>query len=377
MDKFDSRELRATLGAFTTGVTVVTTIDADGNRHGVTANSFSSVSLDPPLILWSQAVASKSYPAFRDADHFVVNILAHDQMHISNQFAKSGADKFAGIAMSEGVGRVPIISGCVAHLQCVKVAAWPGGDHVVYLGRVESIQREQRKPLAFSEGRYALTFAHELGGPIASASDAAFPATVEPVRLVSAALSEICQQVGEHTIGLAAWGNRGTTIIRWEPSRRPVSNQLQTGVVLSTTQTASGLAFAAFAQSEAVEREIDLELNEFDALHKPYRAAFALEVSETQRRGLARWVGDVPFEQHQAKLNSFSAPVFNAKGEMVLAITAINRSDLLDPDLAGPVPTALLAASHVLSHALGFDRTRNFPDPSCRTGHDGDLGHRS
>ena len=124
MNSFDSRELRTTLGAFTTGVTVVTTVDATGRRHGVTANSFSSVSLDPPLILWSQSLNSRSYPAFRDGERFVVNIMAHDQAHVSNQFAKAAEDKFAGIDTSEGIGGMPIIEGSAAHLECVKVAAW-------------------------------------------------------------------------------------------------------------------------------------------------------------------------------------------------------------------------------------------------------------
>jgi flavin reductase (DIM6/NTAB) family NADH-FMN oxidoreductase RutF len=168
MNGFDSRELRRTLGAFTTGVTVVTTVDATGRRHGVTANSFSSVSLDPPLILWSQSLNSRSYPAFRDGERFVVNILAHDQAHVSNQFAKAAEDKFTGIATSEGIGGMPIIEGSAAHLECVKVATWPGGDHVVFLGRVEKIHRAPRKALAYGEGCYMVTFPQETGGAVAS-----------------------------------------------------------------------------------------------------------------------------------------------------------------------------------------------------------------
>lgn len=159
--EFDSRALRNALGAFTTGVTVVTTVDADGKRHGVTANSFSSVSLDPPLILWSQALTSKSFEAFRSSERFVVNIMGHHQIPVSNQFARSGDDKFTGIACQEGLGGVPIIEDCAAHLECTKVAAYPGGDHVVYIGQVERIHRSAHQPLAFAEGRYLLTVAHE------------------------------------------------------------------------------------------------------------------------------------------------------------------------------------------------------------------------
>ena len=151
---FDQRQLRDVLGTFVTGVTVVTTRDADGVAHGVTVNAFSSVSLEPPLILWSQAIASRSYPAFRDSPRFAVNILAHDQIGLSQHFARSREDKFHGIAHHCGLGEVPILEGVAAHLECVQVAAYPGGDHVVYIGRVERIGRSGRAPLAFGHGEY-------------------------------------------------------------------------------------------------------------------------------------------------------------------------------------------------------------------------------
>lgn len=160
MSTFDSREFRRTLGAFTTGVTVVTTVGADGKPYGVTANSFSSVSLDPPFILWSQALTSSSYEAFRDCERFVVNILGDHQIHVSNQFAKSGADKFHGIVVRTGLGGVPIIDNSAAHLECVKVAMHPAGDHVIYIGQVESIFRGDSRPLGFSEGRYTVAIEH-------------------------------------------------------------------------------------------------------------------------------------------------------------------------------------------------------------------------
>ena len=107
---FDSRELRRTLGTFVTGVTVVTTIDEEGKFHGVTANSFSSVSLDPPLVLWSQAVKAQSHPVFFKTERFAVNILAEDQIDLSNRFAKSSPEKFAGLKVDIGLGGVPLLS---------------------------------------------------------------------------------------------------------------------------------------------------------------------------------------------------------------------------------------------------------------------------
>nr|WKF59442.1 FMN reductase (NADH) NtaB [Paraburkholderia busanensis] len=150
----DPRIFRDVLGTFVTGVTVVTTCDVDGVKHGLTANSFSSVSLDPPLILWCQATTSKSYPAFRDNEHFAINILAHDQSSLSRHFAKASEDKFGGIDHAPGIGGAPLLHGTSASLECVKVAAYPCGDHMVYIGQVARLSRSSRAPLAYCAGRY-------------------------------------------------------------------------------------------------------------------------------------------------------------------------------------------------------------------------------
>jgi 3-hydroxy-9,10-secoandrosta-1,3,5(10)-triene-9,17-dione monooxygenase reductase component len=162
MNAIDSKSLRKTLGAFTTGVTVITTRDADGRRYGVTANSFSSVSLDPPLVLWSQATTSRSHPAFRDTERFVVNILAVDQIHVSDRFARSGDDKFDGVEIDEGLAGLPIIRGAAAFLECRKMATYPGGDHVVFLGLVQNLFRGDSAPLAFRDGQYLTRLAQHL-----------------------------------------------------------------------------------------------------------------------------------------------------------------------------------------------------------------------
>lgn len=160
-ENFDQRELRDALGTFVTGVTVVTTRDKNGVAHGVTANSFSSVSMEPPLILWSQALTSRSYSAFRDTDHFAVNILAEDQVAISNHFAKSRDDKFDGVAHRSGLGEVPVVDGAAACLECVKVESHLVGDHMVYIGRVERIGKSARQGLAFSGGKYMRACSHD------------------------------------------------------------------------------------------------------------------------------------------------------------------------------------------------------------------------
>lgn len=150
----DPRELRQVLGTFVTGVTVVTTVDAQGRRWGLTANSFTSVSLDPPLILWNQALRAPSHPVFRDAPRFAINILAEDQVELSRRFAGPAPDKFAGLCVQEGLGGVPLLAGCAAWLECTRESVFPGGDHAVFIGRVQRMARHARRPLVFGQGQY-------------------------------------------------------------------------------------------------------------------------------------------------------------------------------------------------------------------------------
>ena len=150
----DPLELRRCLGSFVTGVTVMTVLDADGKPEGITANSFSSLSLDPPLIVWSLRLSSRSFNTYKNALHFAVNILAQDQMPVSNRFAASGVDRFEGVEYTPGIAGVPLIKGCVAYLECSLEASYPGGDHVLFVGRVERIHMNERQPLAYGGGGY-------------------------------------------------------------------------------------------------------------------------------------------------------------------------------------------------------------------------------
>jgi len=140
--QFDHRELRDVLGSFVTGVTVVTTVDGAGCHHGLTVNSFSSVSLDPPLVLWSQSNSSPSHPVFSKSGRFVINILAEDQVDLSNRFARSGPDKFANLVVDVGAHGLPILKDTSAWLACKLVSAIPGGDHTIFIGEVEQIDRD-------------------------------------------------------------------------------------------------------------------------------------------------------------------------------------------------------------------------------------------
>ncbi len=161
--RFDLRDLRRAFGQYATGVTVVTTRDDAGQLWGMTANSFTSVSLNPPLVLWAAARSSPSLEAFEAADRFAVNVLASDQHHLSRQFATSGAEKFEGVDLAEAAAsgvHPPVLEGVVAHFVCRKIQRVDGGDHVVFLGEVESYDAPGGEPLVFHSGAYRLATKH-------------------------------------------------------------------------------------------------------------------------------------------------------------------------------------------------------------------------
>lgn len=151
----DPKDLRDALGRFATGVTVVTTHDALGRPVGVTANSFSSVSLDPPLILWSLAKSSGSMDAFMAAERFAVHILSHEQEAIAMRFASRGSEKFADLAFETHESGPPILAECSARLLCETVHRYEGGDHVIFVARVHHFEKDDHPPLLFHLGRFA------------------------------------------------------------------------------------------------------------------------------------------------------------------------------------------------------------------------------
>jgi 3-hydroxy-9,10-secoandrosta-1,3,5(10)-triene-9,17-dione monooxygenase reductase component len=153
----DQNEFRSALGAFATGVTIVTASDEARGDAGVTANSFNSVSLDPPMVLWSLARKSSSRPVFEAASHFAVHVLASDQEDLSNRFARgSSAEKFAGLDLARGAGGAPLLAGTAARFECRMAYRYDGGDHVIFVGEVEAFERSERPALLFHSGRYAL-----------------------------------------------------------------------------------------------------------------------------------------------------------------------------------------------------------------------------
>lgn len=146
--------LRRCLGQFATGVTVVTT-QADGHRAGMTANSFSSVSLDPPLILWSVRRASARASLFVEAEHFGVSVLSAAQEDVARKFASSAASAFEEVACCDGIGGVPMVAGALASLECQRETVIEAGDHFIIVGRVIKHGMSEGTPLLFSQGQFA------------------------------------------------------------------------------------------------------------------------------------------------------------------------------------------------------------------------------
>lgn len=159
----DPRQFRRALGNFACGVTIVTACDAAGNKVGVTANSFNSVSLDPPLILWSLDKRSSTWDTFREASHFAVNILASSQIELSNHFARPQEDKFADIEFLQGLGGAPVFQGCAGNFQCATFQQIDAGDHWLIIGRVEKFEDFSQPPLVYHQGGYAMVLPHPRG----------------------------------------------------------------------------------------------------------------------------------------------------------------------------------------------------------------------
>ena len=148
--------LRAALGRFATGVAIITCRGADGAAVGLTANSFTSLSLEPPLVLWSLRQASSSLAAFQAAEHFAINVLAEAQVELSRRFAAATTDKFADGVWADGHGGVPVLSGCAAVFECRTETRQVAGDHVLFIGRVLRLADLAVAPLLFQGGHYRM-----------------------------------------------------------------------------------------------------------------------------------------------------------------------------------------------------------------------------
>jgi 3-hydroxy-9,10-secoandrosta-1,3,5(10)-triene-9,17-dione monooxygenase reductase component len=154
MKTFDPSTFRQALGTFATGVTVVTARGPDGRDVGVTANSFNSVSLDPPLVLWSLNRSSTSLRAFTECAGFAVHILAANQQALSDRFAAHTPNRFEGLQFDRGIGGAPLLADCAAQFQCRLAFRYDGGDHEIIVGEVLTLAHSSMPPLVYYGGRY-------------------------------------------------------------------------------------------------------------------------------------------------------------------------------------------------------------------------------
>jgi flavin reductase (DIM6/NTAB) family NADH-FMN oxidoreductase RutF len=150
----DARHFRDALSQFATGVTVITTRLDDGSFLGLTASSFNSVSLDPPLVLWSLAQRANSLPVFSGNSHYVVNILSAQQIDLADKFAQPSKDRFAGVEYTLSPTGLPILAGVAAWFECHNRSRYPEGDHVIFVGEVECCDVLPQEPLIFHGGRF-------------------------------------------------------------------------------------------------------------------------------------------------------------------------------------------------------------------------------
>ena len=152
---FSTPDFRAALGMFATGVTIVTARAPNGTPVGLTANSFNSVSLSPPLVLWSLARSAASMPAFEQGSHYTINILAAEQHALAARFASKAVDRFDGVLFHEGAGGAPVLDGVAAVFECFNRSRYEEGDHVIFVGEVERCGcQDGAQPLIFHGGRY-------------------------------------------------------------------------------------------------------------------------------------------------------------------------------------------------------------------------------
>lgn len=351
---FDPLDLRKCLGAFVTGVTVITTLDTDGKPVGLTANSFNSVSLDPPLIVWSLRLNATSFSVFSPAKRFAVHILAEDQVEISNRFAKSGADRFSEIPFTAGLDGVPLIDGCAAHLECRTEATHPGGDHLIFIGRVERIGNSGKRPLAFGAGRYMIVHPHH-STLFGSDIDSSNVATLNAVHLARLSLEELNRQT-DKTVGLGVWANYGPTLIWWLEAKKPLDVRLRSGMVVPLLGSATGKVFAAFSQPDLVEPFLQAELAAAikDGASTGFTSRQDVEthLAEVRDKRLGAIRSAIMRDVNERGVSAFSAPVFDKNGAIVLALTMMGDAESFDE--GNPAIERLQEAASALSARLGY-----------------------
>ena len=162
--QLDTWDFRQAVGVFTTGVTVVTSCDDTGVRYGLTANSFTSVSLEPPLVLFCAYQRAPSLDGLIRSEHFAINVLASDQEEIAMRFARPAEDKLAGLHWRVGIFGAPLLDRCIAHIECTLEQRHPSGDHDIVVGRVHRVKFYAGEPLIFHRSRFGTVVSDTAAG---------------------------------------------------------------------------------------------------------------------------------------------------------------------------------------------------------------------
>jgi DNA-binding IclR family transcriptional regulator len=242
-----------------------------------------------------------------------------------------------------------LIDGCAAWLECRLVASYPGGDHLVFIGRVEHIERSERPSLVFGGGRYLVAHPHD-GASLTSAKGPNI-AKLHAIRLATRALAELSESL-DVTLGLGVWGNLGPTIVRWEEASQPVSENLRTGFVLPVLSSTTGLAFAAWLPRKITADFIDAESEAGGALGPDLE--LPQKLAQIRGAGVARLISTDAFtDVYGGAISALSVPVFGPDGAMILALTSIGAPGLLDTSVDGKLVKALQQCGSEISRRLG------------------------
>jgi flavin reductase (DIM6/NTAB) family NADH-FMN oxidoreductase RutF/DNA-binding MarR family transcriptional regulator len=280
------RSLRRCFGQYATGVTVVTTT-VDGIPYGVTANSFSSLSLTPPLIQWAIAKSSRSYSAFKKASHFAVNILTSNQITISQIFASSSADRFGQVTWEAGHHGSPILPGTAAIIECKVHQLYDAGDHMLMIGEVERFSHGDEQPLIFLQGRYCTAQEH----PGLKSESASAPALREQERHELAITTLLFR--AHHMTSLAFESHRKAEGLSTEQSRTLVF--LSEQPVRSVQELADGV----FTRHEEAHDTIS-ELTEMGLVARGADGLISLTEKGVAKREAVRHRGIKLEEEHLA-----------------------------------------------------------------------------
>jgi 3-hydroxy-9,10-secoandrosta-1,3,5(10)-triene-9,17-dione monooxygenase reductase component len=290
---FEGKHFRNALGAFATGVTIVTTRDSAGADVGMTANSFNSVSLDPPMVLWSLAKTSASLPAFMENAAFAVHVLASDQQPLSDKFARRGEDKFGGVSFERGLNDVPLLQGCSARFQCRTAYRYEGGDHVILVGEVLDFNHFPREPLLFHGGKYAKVLPRAKDDALSAAQDVESSYRKDFLTyLVGVASAELSRPVRDRysAVGLTDEEYFVLTLLMAQPNQtvQDVHSLLALGGYRFTEDMLQSMAEAGYLSVDASSAERKMHL-------QPKGRELAIEIFAVAKasESAAEWALDI------------------------------------------------------------------------------------